>query len=433
MEFIKKLEKLEAEGSSINVGIVGCGQMGSGLAHTLNHVIGMRAAAIADIEIEKGITVFLDMGYERDAVVVTNKKSEAEEAIKRKKPLVTEDALLLTRLDGISANVEATGVPEVGAQVAYESIEYKKPIIMLNAETDVTVGYILDDLARKSGALYTVASGDEPGVCKTIFEQAVLMGFEVVTLGKGKNNPVNFEAVPEMLEEEAISKGMNPKMLTSFVDGTKTMVEMAAVSNATGLVPDVPGMHGPKVEIEDLVKVFIPKKDGGIFSGKGRVDYSTGKVAPGIFAIVYSEDERIIKEMKFLTKADGPYYLLLRPYHLCDLETPQSIAEAVLFNEVTITAKGMYSDVVCVAKRDLKPGNILEGIGGHDWHGLIMKYEESRRKRAVPIGLGKGARVVRDIKKGQVITEEDVVMDDSSFVYRLRRLQEALVKNREKE
>ena len=430
MEFVRKLKELEAKGTPINVGIIGCGQMGSGLAHTLKHVVGMRAAAIADIDIERGIKTFTEMGFKRDSIVTTDRKAEAEDAVRRGKPVVTENALLLTRVEAISANVEATGVPDIGAQAAYESIEYKKPIIMLNAETDVTVGYILNDIARKSGSIYTVASGDEPGVCKTIFEQASLMGFEVVTLGKGKNNPVNFEAVPEMLEEEAHSKGMNPKMLTAFVDGTKTMVEMAAVSNATGLIPDVPGMHGPKVEIPDLAKVFIPSKDGGIFSGKGRVDYSTGKVAPGIFAIVYSDDKRIIKEMKFLTKWDGPYYLQLRPYHLCDLETPQSIAEAVLFNEVTITAEDMYSDVVCVSKRDIKAGEKLEGIGGHDWHGFIMTYKESRSKKAVPMGLGKGAKVLRDIKKGEVITEEDVKIDESSFVSRLRKLQEVLIEKR---
>ncbi|MCD6120826.1 MAG: hypothetical protein J7K04_03200 [Spirochaetales bacterium] len=432
MEFVRKLRELEAKGTPISVGIIGCGQMGSGLAHTLKHVVGMRASAIADIDTQRGIKVFSEMGFERDSIVVTNKKSEAEDAIKRGKPFVTENALLLTELDGINANVEATGVPDIGAQVAYDSIEHKKPIIMLNAETDVTVGYILDDIARKSGSIYTVASGDEPGVCKTIFEQASLMGFEVVTLGKGKNNPVNFEAVPEMLEEEARSKGMNPKMLTAFVDGTKTMVEMAAVSNATGLIPDVPGMHGSKVEIADLAKVFIPSKDGGIFKDKGRVDYSTGKVAPGIFAIVYADDKRIVKEMKFLTKWDGPYYLQLRPYHLCDLETPQSIAEAVLFNEVTITAEDMYSDVVCVSKRNIKAGEILEGIGGHDWHGFIMTYKESRSRKALPMGLGKGAKVVRDIKKGEVITEQDVIIDDASFVSRLRKLQEVLIEKRAK-
>jgi predicted homoserine dehydrogenase-like protein len=259
-----------------------------------------------------------------------------------------------------------------------------------------------------------------------LYEQAILMGFEVVTLGKGKNNIINLEATPESCEEEAASKDMNPKMLAAFKDGTKTMVEMAAVSNATGLVPDVPGMHGPKVEVDDLLKVFIPAADGGLFSKSGVVDYSTGAIAPGVFAVVRSYDTRIRKEMKFITLADGPYYLHFRPYHLCDLETPQSIAEAVLLGEVTVTASAMHAEVVCTAKRNLMPGDRLGGIGGRDWYGKIMTYPDARSHKAVPIGIGANAVVRNPIQKGAIITENDVTLDDSTFVYKLRRLQDAM-------
>ena len=157
---------------------------------------------------------------------------------------------------------------------------------------------------------------------------------------------------------------MNPKMLAAFKDGTKTMVEMAAVSNATGLVPDVAGMHGPKVEVDELVSTFIPEADGGILSQSGCVDYSTGAIAPGVFAVVRSDDTRIRKEMKFITYADGPYYLHFRPYHLCDLETPQSVAEACCLGRSRWPPEEMHSEVVCTAKRDLGPGATLDGIGG---------------------------------------------------------------------
>jgi predicted homoserine dehydrogenase-like protein len=297
---------------------------------------------------------------------------------------------------------------------------------MLNVETDITIGVFLDKLARKMGSIYTVASGDEPGVCKMLYEQAVLMGFEVVTLGKGKNNIIDLEATPESCVKEAASKNMNPKMLSAFKDGTKTMVEMAAVSNATGLVPDVPGMRGPKVETEELVKVFIPAADGGLFSKSGVVDYSTGAIAPGVFAIVRSYDARIRTEMKFITHAEGPYYLHFRPYHLCDLETPQSIAEAVLLGEVTVTASNMYSEVVCIAKRNIAPGEKLGGIGGADWYGKIMTYPDARAIKAVPIGIGANAVARNPIHKGSIITENEVNIDQSTFVYKLRRLQEAL-------
>jgi len=426
MELVRKLAERERDKNPIRVGIVGCGQMGSGLAHAINNISGMRISAIADIAVGRAIQTFEQMGWSRDDIQTVSSEAEAEDAIRAGKAIVSEDALLLTHTPSIEANVEATGVTDIGAMVAYHSIMNKKPIIMLNAETDVTVGYYLDSLARKTGALYTVASGDEPGVLKMLYEQATLMGFKVVCLGKGKNNPVNTSIRPEECVDEARTKDMNPKMLASFIDGTKTMVEMAAVSNATGLVPDVPGMHGPKVDHDELVTTFIPKSAGGIFSAAGRVDYSTGKIAPGVFAIVYSEDERIRKDMKFITHAEGPYYLHFRPYHLCDLETPQSVAEAVLLNEVTVTAAGLYSEVVCTAKRDLSPGQKVEGIGGGDWHGVIYPYTQARGLRAIPIGIGPGGTVRKAIRKGEILTEDNFSPDTSTFVYRLRALQDSL-------
>ncbi len=426
MELVNKLKKRAEENNPVSIGVIGCGQMGSGLVHTVSSVEGMKIAAIADIDPERGIKTFKEIGYSEDDIVVTDDVKKAQSLIEKGKAIVTQDALMLTSVPGIEANVEATGVTSIGAQAAYESIMSKKPIIMLNAETDVTVGLYLNNLARKMGSLYTVASGDEPGVLKMLYEQAVLMGFEVVTLGKGKNNVIDYGATIESCMEEALSKNMNPKMLAAFKDGTKTMVEMAAVSNATGLIPDIPGMRGPKVEISDLAKVFIPESDGGIFSRKGCVDFSTGKVAPGVFAIVYSEEERIKREMKFITGSDGPYYLHFRPYHLCDLETPQSIAEAVLLHEVTVTAENMSSEVVCKTKRDLKPGDLLEDMGGHDWHGHIMTHADLKKTGAVPMGIAAKAKVVKPVKKGEIISYDQVELNSESFVYKIRSLQDSL-------
>ncbi len=426
MELINKLRKREEEKNPVSIGVIGCGQMGSGLVHTVSRIKGMSVSAIADIDAERGIKTFEDIGFSRDNIVVTDSAEKAQAALEQKKQVVTGNALMLTELPSIEANVEATGVTAIGAQTAYYSIMNKKPIVMLNAETDVTVGAYLNSLARKMGSLYTVASGDEPGVLKMLYEQATLMGFEVVTLGKGKNNVIDFGATIDSCREEAESKDMNPKMLAAFKDGTKTMVEMAAVSNATGLLPDVPGMRGPKVEIEDLAKVFVPEADGGILSRKGCVDFSTGKVAPGVFAIVYSDEKRIQKEMKFITKEDGPYYLHFRPYHLCDLETPQSIAEAVLLHEVTVTADTLSSEVVCKAKRDIKPGEVLEDMGGRDWHGHIMTHADTMSMGAVPMGIASKAKVVTAVKKGEVLRYDQLALNTNSFVYKLRLLQDSL-------
>jgi predicted homoserine dehydrogenase-like protein len=426
MELVTKLRTRAAAADPIRVGIVGCGQMGSGLAHTIHNVEGMRVAAIADLDAQRAVRTYAEMGWPAEDVLVTEDLGSAEDAIRAGHPVVTPAAMAMPALEALEALVEVTGVPDIGARVAYESIMARKPVIMMNVETDITIGVYLDRLARRQGSVYTVASGDEPGVCKMLWEQALLMGFEVVCLGKGKNNPMDLAATPDSCAEEAATKGMNPKMLAAFRDGTKTMVEMAAVANSTGLLPDVPGMHGPKVEVEDLEKVFIPAEDGGILSRPGRVDYSTGAIAPGVFAVVRSYDRRIRTEMRFITHAEGPYYLHFRPYHLCDLETPQSIAEAVLLGEVTAAAEAMHAEVVCTAKRDIAAGERLRGIGEADWHGTIMTWAQARAERAVPIGIGAGAVARRPIARGTTITEEDVALDESTFVYQLRREQDAM-------
>ncbi len=427
MELVCKLKQRAADNNPIRVGIIGCGQMGSGLAHTINRITGMTVSAIADIIPERAINTFVKMGCSREQILTVERVQDAKDALNSGKVIVTPDALLMPTLERIEANVEVTGIPDTGARVACASISHHKPIIMMNVETDVTVGAVLNHMARKAGAIYTVASGDEPGVCKMMYEQAVLMGFEVVCLGKGKNNPIDFDATPESCEEEAASKDMNPEILASFLDGTKTMVEMAAVSNATGLLPDVPGMHGPKVEVKDIAKVFITQEDGGIFHRRGVVDFSTGRIAPGVFAVVYSDEPRIQKDMKFITGAQGPYYLHFRPYHLCDLETPQSIAEAVLLNEVTVTAETMHSEVVCIAKRDLPAGQKVDRIGSADWLGKIYTYTQAKEKKAIPIGIATDGVVTKDVSKGELLTEDNFVPDVSKFIYELRQKQNSLI------
>jgi predicted homoserine dehydrogenase-like protein len=220
---------------------------------------------------------------------------------------------------------------------------------------------------------------------------------------------------------------MNPKMLAAFKDGTKTMVELAAMSNATGLVPDVPGGHGAAVDVEDLARVFVPQKDGGILSQRGCVDYSTGQVAPGVFAIVATDDPRIRADLKFYAMGPGPYYLLYRPYHLCAIETPLSVAEAVIYGEAALASDRMVSEVVALAKRNLKAGETLGEIGSADIYSLFYTYEEARAMKAMPMGLAPGGKVLKDIPKGAVLTEENVAPDRTKLVYKLRQMQDALL------
>jgi predicted homoserine dehydrogenase-like protein len=277
------------------------------------------------------------------------------------------------------------------------------------------------------GCVYTAAMGDEPGVCKMLYDFAATLGFEVICLGKGKNNPIDHYATPDSCRAEAESKNMNPKMLAAFQDGTKTMVELAAMANATGLVPDVPGCHGPNVDVADLNTVFSPKTDGGILNQSGCVDYSTGKVAPGVFIVVSTDNSRIMEDMKYYAMGDGPYYTLYRPYHLCSIETPLSIAEATIYNEATLAPKQLVAEVVAIAKRDLKAGEKVGGIGDYDFFNTIYRYEEAKAARAIPMGLAANGTVLKDIARDEMLTTANFAPDTSTLVYKMRQMQDDML------
>jgi predicted homoserine dehydrogenase-like protein len=424
VEILERLQQRQKSGNPIRVGLVGCGHMGSGLVHVTHQMAGMDTVAIADIAPARARETLHKLGLSDDQICITNARGSAEDALRAGKRVLTEDPVMLAQLDGLDAVVEATGLTEVGARVAWTGIMSSKHVIMLNVETDVTVGPLLYRLAQKAGCVYTAASGDEPGVCKMLFNFAATLGFEIVCLGKGKNNLIDLNATPDNCREEAERRGMNPKMLSAFKDGSKTMVELAAMSNATGLVPDVPGMHGPKVDVSELNQVLIPKEDGGVLGQRGCVDYSTGKVAPGVFAVIASPDPRIRTDLKFLSMGDGPYYTLYRPYHLCNVETPISIAEAVLYGEATIVSKHMVSEVAALAKRDLQPGDVVGEIGMADFFGRTYPYGEAQAQQAIPLGLVPGGKVLEPVAKGALLTAGNFAPDPAKFVYQLRQMQD---------
>ncbi len=427
MELYEHLRKRQAVGQPIQVGLVGCGQEGSGMLHITHRMTGLEVTAIADLIPDRPLAALKDLGIAESAICITNHQGEANDALKQGKYLITEDAVMLAELEPLEVLVEATGVTEVGAQVAWKSIQNKKHMVMLNVETDVTVGIFLHQMAQKMGCVYTAAMGDEPGVCKMLYDFATTLGFEVVCLGKGKNNPIDYYATPDTCRAEAESKNMNPKMLAAFKDGTKTMVELAAMANATGLVPDVPGTHGAKVDVADLNKVFVPEADGGILSQRGCVDFSTGKVAPGVFAVIATDDARTMEDMAFYSMGDGPYYTLYRPYHLCSIETPLSVAEAAVYNEAALAPKEMVAEVVAIAKRDLKAGEKVGDIGGIDFFNRIYRYDEAKMAQGIPMGLAAHGTVLKDIASGTMFTTDNFAPDTSTLVYKMRQMQDDLL------
>jgi predicted homoserine dehydrogenase-like protein len=214
-------------------------------------------------------------------------------------------------------------------------------------------------------------------------------------------------------------------MLIEFVDGSKTMIEMAAVSNATGLVPDVRGMHGPMTHREILERVFRLEEDGGLLHRVGVVDYGVGKVAPGVFLIVRTDHPRLREAMVLRDMGSGPYYTLFRPYHLCSIEVPLTCALLVIEGRSNMAPLDhLTSEVFAVAKQHLTPGDTLEGIGGSSFYGLIDRYEVARAERLLPIGLANGAKVIRPVKLDQPLTLDDVLLSEPSVLLSLRRLQD---------
>jgi predicted homoserine dehydrogenase-like protein len=409
-----KLEALDREGAPIRIGLVGTGQMGRGFIAQVAGIPGMEVVAAADLDVGLTIEAFREAG--QDPVEGLGGRPG--------RPAVTDDAAELARSEAVDVLVEATGVTEVGARIAYEAIHEGKHVVMLNAETDATVGAILARMARGAGVVYTGSAGDEPGVIMELYDFARSLGFEVVVAGKGKNNPLDVSATPESVAEEAGRKRMNPKMLAAFVDGTKTMVEMAAVANAIGFSPDTPGMHGPEETIPSrLGELFSLEEEGGILSSYGVVEYVRG-VAPGVFVVVRSEAGPVRETMEYVGMGPGPNHVFYRPYHLTSLETPMSVARAAIYGEPTITSREKpMAEVVAVAKRDLDAGEKLGGIGSADYYGDL--YSVSEAEDMLPLGLAAGARTTRPVAKGSVIPRAGVELVENSFVVNLRRLQDA--------
>ncbi|ETP69644.1 NAD(P)-dependent oxidoreductase [Planococcus glaciei] len=421
----RKLQELEDNGILIKVGLVGAGQMGRGMVSQIENMVGMRVVITADIQIENVVHAYTKSGVADADIIKTDNPDEAAEAVRNGKVVATTDAQLVTSLTEVDVVVDATGVPDIGAKIAWDAILNKKHIVMLNVEADVTIGPLLKKMADASGVVYTGTAGDEPGAIMELYDFADALGFEVVALGKGKNNPLNLDANPDTAAEEAARKGASAKMLASFQDGTKTMVEMTAVANATGFLPDKPGMNGFVSDVKGLPEIFKLKEDGGQVGNKKIVEYING-IAPGVFAIVASEKDEVNHEMQYLSMGEGPNYVLYRPYHLTSLETPISIARAFIYNEATIAPwKGLQAETVTVAKTDLDEGQFLDSIGGFTVYGSILSAAEAKEQNALPMGLvDRNVQLKRAIKKGEIISYDDVVQTKESTIWRLRRMQD---------
>jgi predicted homoserine dehydrogenase-like protein len=407
----------------VTIGLAGAGQMGTDIIVQVALMPGLRIGAIAEVRTQTAIDGVLLSGRDRGDIAIASSANAIDAAIESGKIAVTDDLNALAQAGRIDVIIDATGNPNIGTLFALEVMKNGKHIVMLNVEADITIGRFLKEEARKAGVIYTGAAGDEPACTLEIIGFARSLGMKVIAAGKGKNNPLKIDAMPAEYEKEARERNMNARMLVEFIDGSKTAIEMVAIANATGLVPDVPGMHGPTATRDELASVLCPKEDGGILNKKGVVDYSIGKgVAPGVFCIVETQHPRVLERMIDLKVGKGPYFTIYRPYHLTSLEVPLSAARAVLHKTADmVPLDHPVAEAVAVAKRDLNPGDMLGMIGESDYRGHAVTWEDARAKGMVPIGIAEKAKVMKPIKTGELLTYENCVPDDSLVVTQIRR------------
>ena len=425
----RDLKKREESGKPIRIGLVGCGEMGTDLLTGVAHMDGIEVAAVSTRTPERVIEA-AKIAYDENghAKEVAN-GSQMTTAIENGKIAATDDLDMLLKNDLIDVIVDATGYPEAGAEIGYKALENNKHLVMMNVEADVTIGPYLKYEADKRGLIYTLGAGDEPSSCMELIEFVSALGHKVVAAGKGKNNPLDFDAIPDDYEEEARKRNMNVRMLVEFIDGSKTMVEMTAIANATGLVPDCPGMHGPKADIDQLNKILIPQKDGGVLSKAGVVDYSIGRgVSPGVFVVAEMRHPRVWERMEDLKIGDGPYFTFHRPYHLTAMEVPLTCARVMLYGKPDMVPLDRpVAEVCAVAKKDLKPGDKLDFIGLYTYRAWNMTVGDARAHQAIPCGLLEGATITAPIKKNELITAKNVAINENQWIARLRKKQDKLI------
>jgi predicted homoserine dehydrogenase-like protein len=425
----RDLKKLEEHGKQILIGMSGAGWMGSGFIAQVRYVPGMRVALLADRDTEKAYSVLKSSGIPENEIVETDSPGTAEDAVRKGKCVVTGDYTLSAQIDSVDIVTDVTPSPQTGAETAYAAINSEKDVVLINIEADVTVGRILKKLAAgKKGVLYTVSSGDEPGCLMELWDFVNSLGYEPVVIGKGKNNPLQYDASPDTVRESATRDGKDPYQVASYVDGTKTMFEMCCAANATGCMPMKRGMIGPEADLETVSQIFSLKADGGLAVAPYSVDFVQGKsMAGGVFVTVRIQDDRIADDLKYLKVGKGKYCTFFRPFHLWFLEAPVSFARAYLYRQETLVPLDEpVTDVMAVAKKSLKQGELLDTFGGYSFYGVIDRVGEVQKLNALPVGLAPGARMKKDVWKGKVITWDDVELDESSTLVRLRKMQDTL-------
>lgn len=418
----KALQDRQAAGDPVRVGLVGSGFAGQGFVDQVTgHTPGMEISVVANRTLDGAAQAFRQIGI--DDVAVVSSAAELDAAMAARRPAITDDPSLVTGCDRVEAVVEATGEIEFGSHTAIAAIENGKHLVLLNAELDCTLGPILKKKADAAGVVFTDADGDQPGVLMNLAREAEMMGFTPVVYGNIKSL-LDHRRTPETQKGFADAVFQRPKHITSFADGTKIAAEMACVANATGFGVSERGMEGPECKrVEEAVNLFDAEKM--FLDGTGIVDYILGaEPSFGVFVLAHSNSWLHERYMKIYKMGEGPIYTFYRPYHLSPLETPLTVARAVLFNDATITPKaGPVTDVSAIAKFDLKAGDTLDGVGGFKAYGVMENSPIARAENLLPMGLTDGCVLKRDLAQDTPITFADVELPEGRLSDQLWREQ----------
>ena len=442
MNLHAKLLQRAADNRPIRIGLIGAGKFGSMYLAQIPRTPGVHLVGIADLSPDNARTNLARVGWEAERLTA----SSLDDAVKHGSTHVSDDWQSLVRHPAVDVIVECTGSPLHAVDHILEAFANRKHVVNVTVEADAFCGPLLATRAQTAGVVYSLAFGDQPALICDLVDWARTCGFPVVAAGRGHKWLPHFcESTPEtvwgyygLTPEQAERGGLNPKMFNSFLDGSKPSIESTAVSNATGLGVPSNGLLYPPASVEDIPYVTRPISEGGVLERKGMVEVissleTDGRKIPydirmGVWVTVEAETDYIkncFEEYNAHTDPSGRYFTLYKRWHLIGLEVGVSVASVALRNEPTGVAVGWNADVVATAKRDLKPGDMLDGEGGYTVWGKLLPAATSKRMGGVPLGLAHVVKVVRPVAKGQSLTWDDVAMDTTTHAYQIRREMEA--------
>lgn len=437
MNLFSKLQQLAAKGKPLRVGMIGAGKFGSMYLSQVPRTPGIHLVGIADLSPPRAKAALKNVGWQEKAYSAQS----LEQAAKLGNTVVIDDNMKLIKSHFIDIIIDATGSPSAGIAHVLACCEHKKHIVMVNVEADALAGPLLKRKADEAGIVYSLAYGDQPALICEMVDWARAAGFSVVAAGKGtKYLPAFHESTPDtvwnhygLTADDAAKGGLNAQMFNSFLDGTKSAIEMAAVANATGLsAPN--GLKFPAVGVDDLAHVLKPREHGGILEQRGQVEVissverNTNPVFRdlrwGVYVTFAADSDyvaRCFKEYGLITDPSGQYSSMYKPFHLIGLELGITVASIGLRGEATGAPICWHGDVVATAKRDLQAGEVLDGEGGYTVFGKLLPAQTSLSLGGLPLGLAHGVKLLNPIKAGQIVSWNDVAFDVNATAVKFRR------------